>query len=291
MKKLKFIIVFILWVICLAAQDVIIKRNGDEIKAKVTNLSATEVKYKAIATPGGPDYTLATTDVFMIKYKSGKKDVFDNGVVKTYTANSVKTKQPEPAPVKVCTKTVNDVYTANTIYFYGYDFSHMKFVEDKRTEQGSRITEVINKWQQIINESLTAEYYQKTTKVESFVMLPQYGIEKSKNANPNTIIGAEKSSLNTDSIQKWVYNYNVTETTGIGLIIFIDCFYKPKKNSALTFVFFDIETKKVLTADKYDANEADGYGLPHYWAQSVTATIGHYNANVYRKTRKQLLKK
>ena len=72
--------------------------------------------------------------------------------------------------------------------------------------------------------------------------------------------------------------------------IFVDCFYKPKKNSALTFVFFDIATKQVLLIDKYDANEADGYGLPHFWAQSCSVTITKYLVDVYKQNKKKFNK-
>lgn len=289
MKKLKLIIVFILWVICLAAQDVIIKRNGDEIKAKVTNLSATEVKYKVATNLGGPDYTLATTDVFMIKYKNGKKDVFDNGVVKTYTANATKTKQPEPAPV-ICKRTINDVYTTNKIYFYGYDYAHMKFVEDKRENDGGRIYRTITKWQNIVNEHHDQKFMQRTLKIDTVVMLTHYGFNASKLADSTKIMSNKQEFLQKDSVQKWLKQYNFKEQDGIGYLIFVDCFYKPQKNSALTFVFFDIASKQILLYDKLDKDEADGYGLPHYWAQSVSVTVARFNGDKVKQPRKKFNK-
>ncbi len=55
----------------------------------------------------------------------------------------------------------------------------------------------------------------------------------------------------------------------------------------MTFVFFDIATKQIIIADKFDGNNADGYGLPHYWAEGVTATIGLYAPDVFRKNKKK----
>ena len=59
-----------------AAQDVITKRDGDEVQAKVTEITDTDVKYKKWSNPDGPTYTVKRAEVFMIKYQNGEKDVF-----------------------------------------------------------------------------------------------------------------------------------------------------------------------------------------------------------------------
>lgn len=59
------------------AQDVLTKRNGDELQVKVTKVSADEVEYKKWANPDGPSYVVPKAEVFMIKYQNGDKDVFD----------------------------------------------------------------------------------------------------------------------------------------------------------------------------------------------------------------------
>ncbi|MDR2927052.1 MAG: hypothetical protein LBV41_02435 [Cytophagaceae bacterium] len=58
------------------AQDVIFLRSGDEINAIVQKVGSTEVEYKKFSNPNGPTYTVPKSDVFIIKYKNGEKDVF-----------------------------------------------------------------------------------------------------------------------------------------------------------------------------------------------------------------------
>ncbi len=58
------------------AQDIIIMRNGDEVEAKVTALTDSDISYKKWSNQDGPTYTTAKSKVFMIKYKNGDKDVF-----------------------------------------------------------------------------------------------------------------------------------------------------------------------------------------------------------------------
>ena len=58
------------------AQDLILKKNGEELKAKVIELTSTDIKYKAEDNPEGPLYNLPKAEVFKIKYLNGKSDFF-----------------------------------------------------------------------------------------------------------------------------------------------------------------------------------------------------------------------
>lgn len=61
-----------------SAQDNIVLRNGEEIKAKVQEVGTTEIKYKKADNPNGPLYTTSKSEVLMIKYENGSKDVFSS---------------------------------------------------------------------------------------------------------------------------------------------------------------------------------------------------------------------
>jgi hypothetical protein len=56
-------------------QDNIILKNGSEIQAKVLEVSPGQIKYRRQDNPDGPIYTTGTTDVLLIKYANGTKDV------------------------------------------------------------------------------------------------------------------------------------------------------------------------------------------------------------------------
>lgn len=67
----------------LLAQDVIILKNGGELKAKVLEVLPDVIKYKKWDNQDGPSYSESKTNIFMIKYQNGTKDVFngENGGV------------------------------------------------------------------------------------------------------------------------------------------------------------------------------------------------------------------
>ncbi|WP_159038486.1 hypothetical protein [Brumimicrobium mesophilum] len=82
--------------------DVITKVNGDEISAKVLEIEETKIKYKKCDNLDGPTYSLSVSEVFMVKYVNGTKDVFnakketqaETKVVKIETVESSKVEQP-----------------------------------------------------------------------------------------------------------------------------------------------------------------------------------------------------
>lgn len=70
------------------AQDIIFKTNGDEVEAKVLEITPNEVKYKMFKFQDGPTYVINKTDVFKIKYPNGQQDVFSN--TNTNTSTTIK---------------------------------------------------------------------------------------------------------------------------------------------------------------------------------------------------------
>lgn len=76
MKRI-FILIFglVSTVVCFA-QDLIVKSDGDEIKAKVLSVDEDKVSYKKWSNKSGPTYSLSTDLIFMIKYENGEKDLF-----------------------------------------------------------------------------------------------------------------------------------------------------------------------------------------------------------------------
>jgi len=58
-----------------SAQDVIVKRNGDELQCKILEVSKNEVKYKRWSNQEGPTFTEKKADIFMLKYENGEKEV------------------------------------------------------------------------------------------------------------------------------------------------------------------------------------------------------------------------
>ena len=78
MKKITFLLFTILTATFCFSQDVITKSDGEEVKAKVLEVTQAEIRYKKFDNPNGPTFTIMKKEVFMIRYENGSKDVFNS---------------------------------------------------------------------------------------------------------------------------------------------------------------------------------------------------------------------
>ncbi len=76
MKKSLLVLLCTLSYSAISAQDIIMKKNADEIQAKVTEIGTTEIKYRKWDNLNGPVYTIPVDEVFVIKYENGTTDKF-----------------------------------------------------------------------------------------------------------------------------------------------------------------------------------------------------------------------
>ncbi len=77
MKKILVTSMLIIFVSALCfSQDLITKKTGEDIQAKVLEVGQTEVKYKKSDNLTGPTFSISKSDVIMIRYENGTKDVF-----------------------------------------------------------------------------------------------------------------------------------------------------------------------------------------------------------------------
>jgi hypothetical protein len=80
---LLFIVTFFASYENLNAQDVITKRNGDDIEAKVLEVLDSEIKYKKFNFLDGPTYTEKKSEILLIRYENGSKDIFTENDTET----------------------------------------------------------------------------------------------------------------------------------------------------------------------------------------------------------------
>lgn len=79
MKKLLLItLVSILKTFSCYSQDLITKKNGEDVKAKIIEVATLEIKYKKFDNLTGPIFTLLKSDVLLVRYENGTKDIFND---------------------------------------------------------------------------------------------------------------------------------------------------------------------------------------------------------------------
>jgi len=79
MKKIYFTTLIVLFSLTFCySQDVITKKSGEDIKAKILEVSQDEVKYKKFDNLTGPTFSIMKSEILMIRYENGTKDVFND---------------------------------------------------------------------------------------------------------------------------------------------------------------------------------------------------------------------
>lgn len=77
MKKVLFILFAVMATSAIAqAQDLITTKDGKDIFTKVLEITPDEVKYKLYDEPGGVTYIVKKSDILLIRYESGRNEVF-----------------------------------------------------------------------------------------------------------------------------------------------------------------------------------------------------------------------
>ena len=92
MKRVIFLLFFILLTgLSMSAQDIITKIDGTDIKAKVSEVGTNEIKYKSFSNLDGPLYTISKSDVLMVTYENGERDVFNKESIQNSVPEGIMT--------------------------------------------------------------------------------------------------------------------------------------------------------------------------------------------------------
>ena len=75
MRSFLLLLLFILLGPLAHAQDLLTKRNGEEIAVKVVEITPSEVRYRRADNPTGPLITIWKVDVFQIRYANGSLEM------------------------------------------------------------------------------------------------------------------------------------------------------------------------------------------------------------------------
>ncbi len=99
MKKFFFVLslLFLCNTLSGVAQDLIVKIDATQIKAKVVEITSDAVRYKRFSNPDGPTYTLPVTEIDYIRYVNGEVDRFRKSASAQPQASAA---EAQPAPAK-----------------------------------------------------------------------------------------------------------------------------------------------------------------------------------------------
>jgi hypothetical protein len=117
--KTKVVIMFAMLISMRAfSQDTLYTKTGGVVNAKVVEINQNEIKYKKASNPDGPVYVMDVSNLVLIHFKNGSKEVFSSGNTGSQTAvdNSNQNNSTSNNPPTV----VNNYSSYPGGYGYGY---------------------------------------------------------------------------------------------------------------------------------------------------------------------------
>ncbi len=121
MKKIIILLVAaVMTATSLSAQDLITKKDGTDIQAKILEVNKTELKYKRWDNQDGPTFTIDKSDVLLVRYQNGTNEVF-NETATPATHQAVTPARTTSQP----NRTVNAQNTPATGDFFAKDPSQL----------------------------------------------------------------------------------------------------------------------------------------------------------------------
>jgi len=228
--------------ISVTAQDVITLKNGTDINALVQKVGEVEIEYKKFDNPKGPNYTLKKSEILIIRYENGTKDIFSEEA-RPVEKKDVSMSEPTSVRKDENIKTVylqenaqsrKDVIVKTGGIYAGFQTKithtsdkHIFYSNDNGKEKKIKQKKVA--FTLTFDEKAKQEKYPVEMSVEDFLSLPVYWIYEN---GDNWIVFGTHSISNLSQLKEYhqnIYDNYVKGTklkntgavlTGLGVFFF-----------------------------------------------------------------------
>jgi hypothetical protein len=261
-------------------QDKIFLANGQIIKAKITQVGASDIEYNKFESQDSSGY--------FVSIKKVTKIIFANGAEQLFQSSSPST-SIETSDKATTSLTSNDVFTTTELAFYGLDFSNFSLIEGKRVKQAEEIkNKYFPAWNTFFEKQIGVEKLKKWLGKADVIYYPEPIANINSMTSLEKTVVADKYGCNTDDmaslIAKSISQYSKVETTcKIGFVINVQYFEKATNETAAYCTFFDIENNALISTKRIIVRKADGSGLTDYWGNSLIYIIKEFVDKAYRK--------
>jgi len=217
------------------------------------------------------------------------------------------------------------IYKADTIYFYGYDFSYAivktkhpindcvfpwiyytsednppSYFENKMYASvihDFTYTNSVNK--ELIESRKVGEANNELFQTTADQKTTRYPVLYDNTSSDSSIKEKDKDvsimRISNENIKKYLSEYYLKQKNGIGLVCIISEINKVKESTLLQFIFFDIKTRNVYTVIDKNIGGASGVGMENHWKSNFsTGTrffLEEYNSKLYFDYRKEYKRK
>ena len=172
------------------------------------------------------------------------------------------------------------VFSANSLVFFGVDYSHVKLIGDHGNVSGSSMSLdfIRDTYFNSINEVVMNEQkkfnFEKATggKKVSYDFTSVLAANKSADTKDMKAITATKP-LDLNIVAEMVKGYSSSAAKGsVGMVLIADQMNKFEEAAYFYVTFFDTDSKKLFFT-AYVKGKAGGFGYRNYWAGAIASVV------------------
>ncbi len=165
----------------------------------------------------------------------------------------------------------DEAHCARIITWYGIDFSHTWFVNQKAFDNPDELSnELIPGWNSQVVDNKRKFDLKKFFNKSKFYYQKDPVFDKNIALNVETRITNSKDLplITEDSIQGIISNYNITEPdSDVGLVLICVSLNKKTKKGSFFVTFFNTKTNEVIVTKRMEGAPR-GLGMLEYWSTS-----------------------
>ncbi len=286
MKKIITIVLIVISSLSVAvAQDLIIRRSGQDIKGKVQMITDNEISFLQSDSTVGK---IAKSEVLLIMYANGTKDIFSEA--KPSESSSNLSANPNITVVRPTQQYVAyDFFDRKVpVILLGIDFSHCVLTGGDFENPKQLFNDLNN---MLIKEKLKYDF---DGAIRRFSMPYSFSYVEKLNQELDEKKLVQTSSNRTLAVnpQSIIDAYDFTGTDikdGMGMILICQEMDARRKQAIYCYAIFDIQSKKVEIYDNL-VGKAGGAGLRNYWARTIYETMVEVKDTKYGQWKKMYRK-
>lgn len=188
--------------------------------------------------------------------------------------------------------TMNDVFSATELTFYGYDFTNFRLVEPDRIDEGAKIRDVqFAAWNAFVINEISMNRLAKWFRKSSITYYPVAVTILNSEVEDENIVTRLPYQADKEEIKQSIASYEKPKNSQgkIGMVVNVESFIHNDKQATGYVTFFEVSTGAVIYMEKMSITKPYGmdgvylHGITNYWGMACFIMLRDYFDDVYKK--------
>lgn len=174
------------------------------------------------------------------------------------------------------------VYDQDEVVFYGLDFSHAKFIGEDFDNPKAIVSRYLPSWNKILFEEKNKYNVEELLDFKSAIYDLSMLTSLNKNVDYRELRINKSYKISREKFFESVRSYDVPQSSGTGLAIFVETFHEFNDECSVYYVFFDIASRDLIVIENV-TGKTGGVGFRNTWANAIHDSMEKWKKQTYRR--------